>query len=180
MWNLMCSFIGVAYGNDVVAKGAIPPANDCNPVAHLTRIRETFAISLPISFSVLFSTDQRSYARFMYTERCTNDVVYLSVRRDYAARVLKSFASPFDRSVFVWFSARFSSLSLLLPLSLQLHKLPLFLLARATPSCRVSILMSVIGRGSPSTLRFDLKLLSDGYSTSVGKLKLSICFYIKL
>jgi hypothetical protein len=40
--------------------------------------------------------------------------------------------------------------------------------------------MSVIGRGSPSTLRFDLKLLSDGYSTSVGKLKLSICFYIKL
>jgi len=65
-------------------------------------------------------------------------------------------------------------------LSLQPHQPPLFLLARATPSCRVSILMSAIGRGSPSTLRFDLKLLSDGYSTSVGKLKLSICFYIKL
>jgi len=173
MWNLTCSeaFIGAAYRDDVVAKGAILPANDCNPAAHLTRIREAFSISLPVSFSALFSTDQRSYARFMYKQRRINDAVYLSVQQDYAARVLKSFASASEWSVFIWFSAHFS---------LQSHQPSLFLLARATPTCLVSILMSAIERGSPSTLRFDLKLSSDGYSTSTGKLKLSICFYIKL
>lgn len=90
---------------DVVSKGAIWPGNDGNRATHLAYTRKPFPL-----FSFRFIFDGPKIVRAIYVhvirERCTNDVVYLSARKDYTGLcVLESFLRPTNSSSFDFYAS---------------------------------------------------------------------------